>query len=263
MTLVTIITVSFRSAKTIADTCRSIAAQTHPAIEHLIIDGGSTDGTCDVARQHCRPGTIIVSERDNGIYDAMNKGLRLARGEVVGFLNADDLYAHAHVLSRIAAVMADPTIEACFADVVYVDQDDPRHIRRWWRSGPRRASAIASGWIPAHPTVYARRSIYERFGAFDTRYRLAADHECLSRFLHRHRIRTAYVPEVWVKMRVGGATNASWHNIVQQNREILSGMSANHIPISPLLPIWKILDRIRQRWASRRLMRQIDRRTIA
>jgi glycosyltransferase involved in cell wall biosynthesis len=249
--------VSFRSAATIAETCKSVATQDYSNVEHLIIDGASKDETCETARKCCRTGTLIFSEQDSGIYDAMNKGIRLATGDIIGFLNADDVYAHPSVLSRVAEIMADPTVDACFADVLYVDADDLNHPRRWWRSGQSRPSLISVGWIPAHPTFYARRSVYEKFGAFDLRFRLAADHECLSRLLYRNGVRAVYAKDVWVKMRLGGATNLNWKNILRQNYEILLGMCANRIPISPLLPIWKVLDRIRQRRNSHHLMQKM------
>lgn len=245
---ISLITVCYNSANTIRDTLASVARQTVAPFQHVVVDGGSRDGTLEILSRWNEHPLTWISGPDGGIYDAMNKGLRMVVGDVVGFLNSDDVLAHEQVLSRIARIMEDRSVDAYYADVIYVDQKDLGSMRRRWRSGHPRVNAIPMGWIPAHPTFYARRSIYERFGGFDTRYRLAADHECLSRFLYRYRICAAYDPEVCVKMRLGGATNVNWGNIVNQNREIIAGMRANHIPVSPLFPIWKLLDRIRQRW---------------
>lgn len=245
---VTVITVAYNAGSTISEACHSVSSQDLPIVEHLVIDGASTDKTVEFARSSIRVGGKIVSEPDRGIYDAMNKGLKLACGDVVGFLNADDCYDNDRVLSDVSQVMTDQTVDCCFADVVYVDVDDLNVVRRVWRSGPNRPTHIPYGWIPAHPTFYARRWVYERFRGFNLNYSLAADHECLSRLLYCHRIRAVYVPKIWVRMRVGGATNVSWKNIYRQNREILTGMRANRIPISPFFPIWKTFDRVRQRF---------------
>lgn len=247
MSLISIITVSYCSAATIADTCRSIAEQTYPDIEHIIIDGASKDDTCDVARRHCRPGTRILSEPDKGIYDAMNKGVQLATGDIVGFLNADDMLADPGVVTRIELAMRDHRLDGCFSDLLYVDQHDTSLMRRHWRTGGCKASSMALGWVPPHPTFYVRRRIYGSSGPFDTGFRLAADHELMCRLLVRRRIHTRHVPDVWVRMRLGGATNKSIRNIIHQNLEIFHSLLRHNAGISPLLPLFKILDRTRQR----------------
>lgn len=247
---ITVITVSYNSAATIADTVRSVASQTYSNVEHLVIDGQSTDGTVQVVDAHWHPNLVLRSEPDNGIYDAMNKGLSQATGEVIGFLNADDFYADAEVLARVAkAFLDDPHSEACFGDLVYVSEDN-RKVVRYWKSQPYEKGSFARGWCPAHPTFYIRRSALERLGPFDLTYRLAADAEFMARYLERGGVRSTYIPHVQVRMRVGGATNQSWRNIVLQNREILQGFQKNNIPYSFLsFAVCKLLSRIKQRLA--------------
>jgi glycosyltransferase involved in cell wall biosynthesis len=228
---ISVITVTFNSAKTIADTLNSVAAQTYPNIEHIVVDGASTDKTLALVRNHSNPNIRLVSELDKGIYDAMNKGFALASGEVVGFLNSDDFYADAAALAKIANAFQDPAVDACYADLVYVTQDNSRVVR-YWKSKPFAKGDFAKGWCPAHPTFYVRKSVIERLGYFDQSYKLAADVEFMMRYLERGQIRAAYIPHVLVRMRIGGATNQSWKNIVLQNKEIFSALRKNGVPFS-------------------------------
>jgi glycosyltransferase involved in cell wall biosynthesis len=246
---ITVITVAFNSATTIADTLRSVAHQSHPDVEHLVIDGKSRDDTVPVVEANRHPGLVMWSEPDKGIYDAMNKGLTRATGEVVGFLNADDFYADEEVLAQVAAVFEDPGVEACFGDLVYVTSDN-RKIVRYWKSKPHAQGSFARGWCPAHPTFYVRRSVVERLGLFDLSYRLAADTEFMMRYLERGRIRSVYVPRVQVRMRLGGATNKNWGNIVRQNQEIFHALQKNEVRYSTL-SFWahKLASRLWQRLA--------------
>ena len=247
---ITVITVSYNSAATIADTVRSVASQTHPDVEHLVIDGQSIDCTVQVVEAYRHRNLVLSSEPDKGIYDAMNKGLSRATGEVIGFLNADDFYADADVLARVAKAFEDePSVEVCFGDLVYVSEDN-RKVVRYWKSQPYEKGSFSRGWCPAHPTFYIRRSALERLGQFDLTYRLAADTEFMMRYLERGGVRSAYIPHVQVRMRVGGATNQSWRNIVRQNREILAALEKNNIPYSlPSFAVHKLLSRFNQRLA--------------
>lgn len=243
---ITVITVCYNSAATIRDTLESVAMQSYKNFEHIVVDGASIDGTLAIVRGWTGHSIQLVSGPDNGIYDAMNKGLSLATGEVVGFLNADDTYSDSSVLGQIANAFQDKALDACYADLVYVSQDN-RRVIRYWRSKVFRKGDFALGWCPAHPTFYARKSVVERLGYFDHSLRLAADAELMMRYLERGGIRSRYIPRVWVRMRVGGATNQSLKNIVQQNREILIALRKNNIAVSPLLFVTnKIINRIRQ-----------------
>lgn len=245
---ISVITVSYNSAATIADTVSSVANQTYQNIEHLVVDGKSTDATLQVVQAHQHPNLVVSSEPDSGIYDAMNKGLRRATGEIVGFLNADDFYADNEVVERIAAAFADPGVEACFGDLLYVTQDT-RKVVRYWKSRPFNKGDFARGWCPAHPTFYIRRSALERLGLFDQTYRLAADVEFMMRYLECGDVRSVYIPHVQVRMRVGGATNQSWQGILRQNREIFHALRKNDIPYSAV-SFWgrKLVSRLVQRF---------------
>lgn len=247
---ISVITVSYNSAPTIADTLCSVAKQTYPDIEHLVIDGFSTDQTVKVVEANWHPNLILSSEPDAGIYDAMNKGLTKATGEIIGFLNADDFFADAHVLARVAkAFEADSRIEACFGDLVYVTEDN-RKVVRYWKSRPYEKGCFARGWSPAHPTFYIRRSALNRFGQFDLTYRLAADTEFMMRYLERGAVLSVHIPHVQVRMRLGGATNQSWRNIAQQNREILRAFKKNEITyFLPTFVLHKLASRFWQRLA--------------
>lgn len=243
---ISVITVTFNSAKTVADTLMSVAMQTYPDIEHLIIDGASCDGTVEIVRLHARTQTRLISESDRGIYDAMNKGIALATGEVIGFLNSDDFYANASVLEKIANAFQDSAVDACYGDLVYVSQDNSRVVR-YWKSKPFTKGDFAKGWCPAHPTFYVRKSVIERMGLFDQSYKMGVDVEFMMRYLECGKIRVVYLPHVLVHMRLGGASNRSLKNIFLQNMEIVAALRKNDIPFSI---VWfaanKIVSRLKQ-----------------
>ncbi len=245
---VSVITVAYNSAGTICDTLRSVAAQTHPSVEHLLVDGASSDATMRVVAMHGSHLVRVVSEPDRGIYDAMNKGIRLATGDVVGFINSDDFYPAPDVIARVAAALsADPKLEAVYGDLCYVRQDQPSQIVRYWRSSSFVPGLFARGWCPPHPTLFVRREVFERFGTFDLNYRIAADMELMARLIEVHRIQVRYIPQVLVHMRMGGTTNRSLGNILQQNREIWRALKAHRL--NPSLPSFirgKLVSRGRQ-----------------
>lgn len=246
---ISVVTVCRNAESTIEDTIRSLAGQTNRNVEHVIVDGASTDGTLDIIREYESVVSKWVSESDQGIYDAMNKGLALATGEIVGFLNSDDVLAGPSVLEQICGVFRDETLDACFADLVYVDKHDLSKVARYWKSSSFLAGAFSQGWCPAHPTFYARRSVYDRLGGFDLSYKLAADAELMMRYLEKGGIKSLYVPDVWVKMRVGGQTNRNISNILQQNREILEALRSNGLVVAPAsYAVKKLVTRIWQRY---------------
>ena len=209
---ITIITAVYNGSATISGCLRSVNAQI-VAAEHIIIDGGSTDNTLNIVRE-ISPHARITSEPDQGIYDALNKGLVQATGDVVGFLHADDVYENSEVLAKIAVAFMDPDIDAVYGDLVYVQHDDITQVIRYWKSGHYDDAALARGWMPPHPTFYVRRSVYDLLGGFDTRYRIAADYDTVLRFMSVGKIRAAYIPEVLVRMRVGGISNRSLSTIL-------------------------------------------------
>ena len=225
---------------------RSVANQSYQNIEHLVVDGRSKDSTVQVVEELRHPHLILSSEPDAGIYDAMHKGLERAAGEVIGFLNSDDFFADADVLEKIAAVFQDESVEACYADLVYITFDNGR-VARHWKSKPFEKGDFAKGWSPAHPTFYIRRSALDRLGLFDLTFNLAADAEFMMRYLEVGKIKSVYIPHVLVCMRLGGATNQSWKNIFKQNKEIFLALQKNKIPFNSFgFWISKIISRIRQ-----------------
>lgn len=227
--MISIITVCFNSAKTIGHTLQSFRDQTYVDKEHVVIDGGSIDGTLQVLSVEGQHVAKLISEKDGGIYDAMNKGIRMATGDVIGFINADDFYASPDVLQKVSCIFNDSTIDACYSDLCYVDKNDASKIIRYWKSSKFQPNTFERGWCPPHPTFFVRRDIYERFGGFDLSYKIAADVELMMRFLEVHNIRVKYIPQVWVNMRTGGTTNRSLNNIFKQNKEILRALKSHDL----------------------------------
>lgn len=243
---ISIITVCYNAADTIGETLDSVADQTYQDIEHIVIDGGSTDGTGAVLKAKGRRVAIWRSEPDRGIYDAMNKGILLATGDVVGMLNADDIYADETVLEQVAVIFSDPAVDACYADLVYVSADDPTKVRRYWRSCSYREGLFERGWMPAHPTFFVRRRVYEEHGLFDTQFKLQSDFELTMRFINVQRIKTEYMPRIWVRMRMGGVSNRSIRNVMRGNIEAYKACRKHRIKVSPLFFLMKIASRIPQ-----------------
>lgn len=226
---ITIITVAYNSAATIGDTLDSVASQSYRDIEHIVIDGASRDGTLDVLRLRGSHVARVISERDGGIYEAMNKGLSLASGEYVGFLNADDMLFGPNVVSEIARAAGQPGIDAVFGDLLYVKQDRPEQVVRYWRSGSFSPERLRFGWMPPHPTLYVRRSRIDSLGPFASQLRIAADYDFILRCLSSPGIGAAYVPKVFVKMRVGGASNRSLRALFLKSREDLIALRRNRV----------------------------------
>ena len=245
MIKISVVTVCFNSAKTIEDTIATVAGQHYPEKEQISIDGGSTDATVDILRS--QPSLDWVSEPDQGIYDAMNKGIARAKGDVIGILNADDIYMDATILDKVAAIFANKEVDACYADLIYVDQHDAEKTVRYWKSRPYQPGLFRNGWMPAHPTFFVRRKIYEQYGHFDLRFPRQSDFDLTMRFLEIHKIKSVYVPEIWVKMRMGGVSNNSLSGIIKGNIEAYYSCRKNGLHVNMLGFIFrKILSRIPQ-----------------
>ena len=226
---ISVITVAYNSAATIAETLRSVATQTHPDIEHIVIDGASTDDTLTVVKTHGKHVQVLVSEPDRGIYDAMNKGLALASGEFVGFLNADDMLAGPDVVATIARAAGAANTSVVFGDLLYVNKDRPSELVRYWRSGAFAPSRLRFGWMPPHPTLYVRTALVKALGPFDLRFRIAADYDLILRYFNHPGVGVAYLPQVLVKMRTGGASNHSLRALLNKSREDLFALRKNQV----------------------------------
>lgn len=227
---ISIITVCFNSAATIVETLRSVTRQIYPNVEHIIIDGGSRDDTVSLAKSLIRSNGIILSESDKGIYDAMNKGLRLATGDVIGFLNADDMYTDNDVLNRVVRMMEHDNLDALYGDVEFFKSETPEKAHRRYRSNRFRPDRIGWGWMPAHPTLFLRRRVFEEFGCFRDNYNIAGDFELIARIFKSNTLAYCYVPEVLVRMRIGGVSTGGWRNTLRLNREVLRACRENGIP---------------------------------
>lgn len=240
---VSIVTVCFNSIDTIEQTLNSVLSQTYPDIEYIVIDGGSTDGTLDILKKYRNQIHRYVSEPDHGIYNAMNKGIRLAAGDIVATLNSDDVYADETIVSRMAEFMRKNNLDAAYGDLVYTAPANTTHITRVWKAGKYKKNAFRHGWVMPHPTFFCKNQFFERYGYFDERFQIAADFELMLRFVEKHKINVGYLPEVIVKMRSGGKANVL-RGMIRGNWEILKSFRLNGLHLSPcyfvLKPIIKL-----------------------
>jgi glycosyltransferase involved in cell wall biosynthesis len=234
---VSIVTVCWNSEKYLKSAIDSILNQTYKNIEYIIIDGGSTDGTLNIIKSY-EPlfGKKMhwVSEKDNGIYDAMNKGLRMCTGDIVGLLNSDDFYISETSLEKIVHSFQENQVDSVYADLYYVKEDNTDKIVRKWRTGNRKP--FATGWHPAHPTFFVKKIVYDKFGFFDLKYKIAADFEIMLRFLEASHISSFYLQDFILKMRLGGESNRSFANIKKGKSEILNAFIKHKIKVSSFYP---------------------------
>lgn len=227
---ISVITVCYNSAKTLERALQSVLDQDWPHIEHIVIDGGSMDGTAEILDKFRSSLACVVSEPDAGIYDAMNKGIWRATGDVVCFLNSDDLYADANVLSRVAKYMHQGNLDALFGDVVFFNESEPAQTFRYYRSGYFHPRRLAWGWMPAHPAFFLKKDFYQKLGGFKTQYRIAGDFEFISRAFTTLPIRYKHMPEVLVRMQMGGVSTASgFLGRIRHNKELLMACRENGI----------------------------------
>lgn len=226
---ISVVTAVFNRVSTVEQAIKSVQSQIDAEIEHIIQDGGSTDGTAELAVGLANAATKFVSEKDTGLYDAINRGIKRASGDVIGFMHSDDFYAHNHVLSKVAAAFADQTVGGVYGDLQYVSAADPGRIVRYWRAGHYFPEKLRQGWMPPHPTLYLRREVYMRWGLYDTNMRIAADYDAMLRYLTKGCIKLHYIPEVLVKMRVGGESNRSLGHILRKSREDLMAIKRNKV----------------------------------
>lgn len=243
---ITVITACFNNADTLTDTINSVLNQDYENVEYIIIDAVSTDGSLEIIEQHKKNITKIVSEKDGGIYFALNKGIELATGEVIAFLHADDIFENNQVLYNVMHVFKEKKPDAVYGDLFYVDRIDTNKIIRNWKSGAYVDGLFLKGWMPPHPAFFLNKSCYMKFGIFNTDFKSAADYELMLRMIHKNKIVINYLPQVMVKMRVGGTSNVSVKNRIRANREDRRAWKINDLKPGILTFIRKPLSKIKQ-----------------
>lgn len=240
---ISIITATYNSSKTITDTLKSVKRQTFSNIEHIVVDGNSTDNTLGLIKKHNHAGPII-SEPDAGIYDAMNKGLQMATGDVIGILNSDDFFHDQYVVENIANAFQHYNCDAIYGDLVFVDKNNTSQIKRKWIAGGYNEKLFLKGWMPPHPTFYVKKEVYDKLGLFNTTLKSAADYELLLRFLYINQIKVQYLPGVIVHMREGGRSNCSIKNRLMAHFEDYKAWKLNKVQPNwytvPLKPLRKV-----------------------
>jgi glycosyltransferase len=219
MMKISVITAVLNGENTIGETIASIRRQKLEGFEHIIIDGGSKDRSMEIIKKYGLKNGFILSAKDNGIYDALNKGIRLSSGDIIGFLHSGDYYTNERVLQRVAEIFEKQDVDSCYGDLFYVSKKNPRRVIRYWRSSVFQKGKFRKGWMPAHPTFFVKKKVFEKYGFFNTYFRIAADYELMLRFLEKHNISTYYIPEVLAKMRMGGESNKNIKNIFLKTRE--------------------------------------------
>ena len=241
-----VVTACLNARETIAEAVKSVQGQTYADLEHIVIDGGSDDGTLDILEQYRGGIATLISERDRGLYFAMNKGINAATGDYLGFLNSDDVYHHAHALQAVAEALSGSDVDAAHADLVYVKRDDPNRVVRYWHSKAYTPGMFEAGWHPAHPTLFVRTELLKEMGGFNTRYRYHADFDLMVRLFIERKITSAYIPEILVRMRTGGQSTRSLRNIYSGNRESWEIARRFNISQSPLWIARKLGYRVAQ-----------------
>jgi glycosyltransferase involved in cell wall biosynthesis len=244
--LITVVTVCFNSERTIGDTLRSVAQQECDCYEHLIIDGGSTDGTLDIVSTLSTERTRVISEADRGVYDAMNKGIEAARGAVVGFLNGDDFYRAPNVLASVVDRFRSTAADVVYGDIEYVDKTDATRTRRRWSSGPFKSRNLQLGWHPPHPAFFARKQLLQSIGSFALDLHIAADYELMVKMLREPAIRVEYMSQVMVRMREGGRSTAGLASYLVGNWQSYVAMKRNGLLFPALMVMLKPVRKIHQ-----------------
>lgn len=244
---VSIITITYNSAQTVEDTIKTVVMQDYPDMEYLIIDGKSKDRTLEIAGKYKNKISKIVSEKDKGLYDALNKGITHATGDIIGMLHSDDLYAHEKVISKVVQKFNDnPDLEGVYADLVFVNRKDTDKPMRVWESGEYEEGAFLKGWMPPHPTFFVRKEVYEKFGGFNTGLKLSADYELMLRLIHKNGIKIGYLKDTIVKMRMGGVSNVSIFVKIKANLEDKLAWKLNGIKPGFATTLMKPLKKIKQ-----------------
>ncbi|HEC8325014.1 TPA: glycosyltransferase [Providencia rettgeri] len=226
---ISIITATYNSSKTIIDTIQSLEQQTYSNIEYIIIDGASKDNTLDIIKKHSSKVSKIISEPDNGIYDALNKGISVSTGDIIGFLHSDDIFAYPNAIEDLVTTLVNDQSQAIYADLEYVSKENTESIVRRWISGNYKHENLKKGWMPPHPTFFMKKELYNEHGTFDLNFKISADYDSLLRYLWIHNISVSYLPKVVTKMRVGGESNRSFLNILRKTKEDILALRKNNI----------------------------------
>jgi len=243
---VSIITVTLNSAKFLQECIDSVVNQTYRNIEHIVIDGNSADSTLDIIKRYDNHITRWVSEPDRGMYDAINKGMKIATGEVIGILNSDDMLASTDVIEQVVKCFEENKVDSLYGDLVYVDQQNTKKVMRYWKGLTYKRTRFNYGWMPAHPTFYFRRELLDELGGYETHYFTAADYEFMARYLYRYRISSIYLPVLIAKMRVGGQSNKNIMSRLRANRRDYLAMKINNIPFPHIASVLKPIIKLRQ-----------------
>lgn len=226
---ISIITITFNSEKSLEKTIQSVISQDYDDIEYIIVDGKSTDSTLDIVEKHKQHVDILISEKDKGIYDALNKGINAATGDVIGFIHSDDIFNDDYVVSQVSNALVKPETDAVYGDLQYVAEGNFMRVIRNWKSGEYKRWNLKLGWMPPHPTFFCKKKIYDTYGGFDLSYKISADYDIMMRYLGKYNISLKYIPHVLTKMQLGGVSNRSLKTIIRKSREDIRAARKNKI----------------------------------
>jgi len=243
---ISVITVCYNSEKFIEDAIKSVLNQSYQEIEYIVIDGGSKDNTLAIISKYKSFINTFISEPDKGIYDAMNKGINVATGDYIAFLNSDDFYTNTEAIASVVAVLKETKVDSLYANINYVRPLDVESIVRKWRTGSFDKHRFQYGWHPAHPTFVVKKEVYDKYGSFNLSFSLAADFELMLRFLECYKISHYYLDEVLIHMRLGGATSSGFKNFVKQNIECMKAFKVNGLKVSIFYPFYRLLPKLSQ-----------------
>jgi glycosyltransferase involved in cell wall biosynthesis len=228
MLKISIVTVCYNSSKTILDTINSVNSQVYPDIEHIFVDGLSSDNTVEIIKLYSQTKNIVISEKDNGLYDAINKGISNATGDFIGFLHSDDIFSSG-IISDLAEKIQNESLDGVYGDLQYVDKINTNKIIRFWKSCEFNPNLLKKGWMPAHPTLILKREVYSKHGVFNKSFKIASDYDFMLRIFKDPNLKFGYLPKVVTKMRVGGASNRSLKNIIKKSKEDYRAIRSNNI----------------------------------
>lgn len=243
---VTLVTATYNSEKYLEDSIKSIIEQSYPNIEHIIIDGKSKDGTLEIVNKYKTHISKWISETDRGMYDAINKGMKLATGNIIGLLHSNDILASSDVIQSIVDIFNEKKVDVVYGDLEYVDPDNLEKIYRIWKGKPYNRNLFKKGWMPAHPTFYIKRELVDKYGGYESHYFSAADYEFMARYLYKHKLTAYYLPKLIVKMRRGGQSNSNLKMRLRANRRDYLAMKKNNIPFPLIVSILKPLSKLHQ-----------------